>query len=172
MFESLVLTVIADDRPGIVKQLSHLIEEHGGNWTDSSMLSLAGKFAGILLLQGARENSETLLQSLRQLENSGLQVAAHRSPGAADSSEWRHMSLELLGQDRPGIVHDITAILGRHGVNVRKLVTGCESASMSAELLFRARAELMVPAAVARAELRSELEALANELMVDREIED
>ena len=37
MTNFLVLTVIADDKPGIVEQLSAVIARHGGNWLESRM---------------------------------------------------------------------------------------------------------------------------------------
>ena len=51
MNTSIVLSVLSDDRPGIVEALSDVLARHDGNWTESSMLSLAGKFAGILLAE-------------------------------------------------------------------------------------------------------------------------
>ncbi len=172
LFESLVLTVICDDRPGIVARLSQLVEQHGGNWTESSMLSLAGKFAGILLAQVPAEQSATLIQQLQQLDEEGMHITAQRSTDASADGEAREFVLELVGQDRPGIVRDITYILNRHGVNVLELESSCESASMSGEMLFRAKARLRVPEGVSRALLQDELELLANELMVDINLQD
>ena len=51
MNTSIVLSVLSDDHPGIVESLSDVLASNGGNWAESSMLSLAGKFAGILLAQ-------------------------------------------------------------------------------------------------------------------------
>jgi glycine cleavage system regulatory protein len=167
LFESLVLTVICDDRPGIVARLSHLLEQHGGNWTESSMLSLAGKFAGILLAHVPSDQSEALIHDLQQLEKVGMQITVHRSTAAATEPHSRQFVVELLGQDRPGIIRDITAILSRHGVNVLELDSSCESASMSGEMLFKARARLLIPDDLSRDILQADLEQLANELMVD-----
>ena len=46
--ESLVVTVIGKDRPGLVESVSAVVEEHGGSWVESRMSRLAGEFAGIL----------------------------------------------------------------------------------------------------------------------------
>lgn len=164
---AVVLTVVCDDRPGVVKSLSRVLEEHGGNWTESSMMSLAGKFAGILLASVPEDRVAEFLAALDRLEGEGMHIIAQRSQEAAAPGEFREFTLELIGQDRPGIVHDITDILSRHHVNVQELETGCESASMSAEVLFRARAQMRVPAGTSVDALRAELEDLANELMVD-----
>ena len=48
MAVQLVLTVIAQDEPGIVETLSQTVSDHGANWLGSRMARLAGEFAGIV----------------------------------------------------------------------------------------------------------------------------
>ena len=67
MTDYLVLTVIADDREGIVEQISQTIIEHGGNWMESSMARLAGKFAGILMVEVEPAKHADLEQALAAL---------------------------------------------------------------------------------------------------------
>ena len=167
MSESVVLTIISDDRPGIVEAVSQVLEHHKGNWTESSMLSLAGKFAGILLANLPENQVEPFIAALPSLESDGMHIVAHRSGSVSTSGDVREFSLDLVGQDRPGIVHDISEILTRHHVNVQELETQCQSASMSGETLFMAKAHMLVPPEASIDQLRQELEELANELMVD-----
>jgi len=171
MNTSIVLTVVSDDRPGVVEALSEVIAEHGGNWAESSMLSLAGKFAGILLVQMPEENVESFFAGLKALDSRGMQVVAQLSDGTVVSDEAREYSIELVGQDRPGIVHEITEVLADFGVNVQELETTVQSASMSGESLFMAHARIFIPAEADRDKLQAKLEDLANELMVDIELE-
>jgi len=171
MSSSVVLTIISDDRPGIVQNLSRVLEAHGGNWTDSSMLSLAGKFAGILLANVPEDRIEAFLSSLQSLHAEGMQVVAQRTDASLFPQEMREFRLDLVGQDRPGIVHDISEILARHLVNVQELETECQSASMSGETLFLAKARMQIPPGASIEKLQRELEALANELMVDIKLE-
>jgi predicted amino acid-binding ACT domain protein len=65
----LALTVIANDRPGIVERIADVITRAGGNWLESSMSRLAGKFAGILLVDIAEEGQGALLTALDELRN-------------------------------------------------------------------------------------------------------
>jgi len=167
MNTTIVLSVVSDDHPGIVKELSKLLASHGGNWTESSMLSLAGKFAGVLLASVPGEQAEAFIEGLAALERDGMQIVAQRSGLASHSDGEREFTLDLVGQDRPGIVLDITRILANYDVNVLELETHCQSASMSGESLFLAHARIMVPASVSSETLQNELEELANELMVD-----
>ena len=167
MSSSIVLTIVSDDRPGIVESLSHVLESHGGNWTQSIMLSLAGKFAGILLASVPQERVEGFLAALQSLQSDGMQIVSQRSNEGPASTDMREFTLDLVGQDRPGIVHDISEILTRHGVSVQELDTECQSASMSGEMLFLAKARMQIPPDTSVERLRRELEDLANELMVD-----
>ena len=167
MNASVVLTIVCDDRPGIVEALSQVLQNHGGSWTESSMLSLAGKFAGILLASLPPQQVESFLQALQGMQSEGMHIVAQRSSEQRSPGAMREFTLDLVGQDRPGIVHDISEILARHHVNVQELDTECQSASMSGEMLFLAKARLLVPAQTSLGQLRRDLENLANELMVD-----
>jgi glycine cleavage system regulatory protein len=90
--------------------------------------------------------------------------AMDTAPGAGPTEA---ASLELMGQDRPGIVRKLTQALASRGVNVEELHTECVSAPMSGEPLFKARARLQVPADFSIDDLRQELERIAADMMVD-----
>ena len=167
MNTSIVLTVIADDQPGVIQTVSGVVTEFGGNWTQSSMSSLAGQFAGILLVSVPADKTNACVEKLHALESGGLRVIAHVSHEADVSEDSHEYTLELVGNDRPGIVHDITTLLARHDVNVRNLETIVESASMAGGELFRASAKLVVPRSADIDTLEGEIEELANDLMVD-----
>ncbi|WEN43234.1 Glycine cleavage system transcriptional repressor [Thauera sp. GDN1] len=166
MKTSLILTLVGPDRPGLVSAISARASQCGANWMESRLTQLAGQFAGVVRLEVDDAAFDTLEAALRGLESEGLRVAIARGgePAAADV---RRVCLDLVGHDRPGIVREISTVLARHGVSIKALETACESASMSGEVLFRARAELSVPLAADLARIGADLEALANELMVD-----
>ena len=167
MNTSIVLTVIADDHPGIIQAVSEVLTRQGGNWTHSSMSSLAGQFAGILLASVPEENTEACLTELRELETQGLRIIANASADVAEPEQTKAYVLDLVGHDHPGIIHDITTLLAKYKVNVHDLETRVESASMGGGELFKATAQLVVPEKVDIDQLEAELEDLANDLMVD-----
>ena len=171
MNNSIVLTVIAKDQPGIVQTVSSVLAKHGGSWSQSSMSTLAGQFAGILLATVPEKEASRCLEDLRGLESKGLHIIAHRSGGTEDVAEVTRYELELMGNDRPGIIHDITSILTKHGVNVKDLETVVEGAAMGGGELFKAWIRLEVPPDADIDKLESELEDTANELMVDIRLE-
>jgi glycine cleavage system regulatory protein len=169
---SLILTIVGPDRPGLVNLISERVTAFGGNWLESRMANLAGQFAGIVHLHVPESNAEPLLVALRELEAQGLRIVATRGAEGARGAVGRRMKLELVGQDRPGIVRDISHALASRGVSIEELVTDCVSGSMSGENLVRASAQLLVPSHVATVHLRDSLEALANDLMVDLTLDD
>ena len=168
MQETIVLTLIGDDRPGLIEQLSGVIAEHGGNWEQSRMTNLAGKFAGLLLVKVPKDRSDALLAALDGLTGQGaMQVLAERAGGSAPPPPVNEIQLELTGQDHPGIVHDISHALASRGISIDAFETETRAASMSGENLFVASANLQVPRSMSLETLRDALEALADELMVD-----
>ena len=169
----LVLTVIGPDRPGLVSVLSDTIAAGGGNWLDSRMASLAGQFAGILLVDVASDRADDLRAALQRLEGMGLRLVVAQGPAeAAAAHPGRTLKLDLLGQDRPGIVRDISRVLAEHQVSIGEFHTERASGSFSGEAMFKATALLTLPADLDEGALKHALESLANELMVDLDLGD
>ena len=172
MADTLVLTVIGPDRPGLVDALSSTVAAHGANWLESRMAHLSGHFAGLLRVSVPEANSTELRRALRELEGRGLRVLVEAGDAATPDPSARALALELVGLDRPGIIREVSRALAQRGVNVEELDTLCESAPMSGETLFRARARLRAPAGTPIEELRATLEKIAGELMVDLSLDD
>ncbi len=162
----LVLTVIGPDRPGIVEAIAEPVARHGGNWLESRMAHLAGRFAGILRLEVPAGGEAALTAALRALETEGLTLTIEAGPAGAAAAGARAFALELVGLDRPGIVREISHALAEHGVNIEELTTDRTTAPMSGELLFRSRARVSIPPATDPERLRERLERLAGDLMV------
>jgi glycine cleavage system regulatory protein len=164
--EHLVLTVLAPDKPGQVERIAQCIAEQGGNWLESRLMRLAGQFAGILRVGVPAEAHDALLAALQALASQGIRVLVAEA-GIEQSCTWKPIAMELVGNDRPGIVRDITRLLSEQGVNVERLVTEVRPAPMSSESLFHADALLAVPLTLSLASLQARLESLADDLMVE-----
>ena len=163
----LVMTVIGQDRPGLVESVAALVAEHGGNWLESRMSRLGGHFAGILRVEVPGENEPPLVAALKKLDSRGLTVVVHPDQPKPIPASPRQSVLEIVGQDRPGIVREISRALAGFGVNVEELETECASAAMSGETLFRARARLSLPESCDTAQIRQQLERIAADLIVE-----
>ncbi len=163
----LVLTLLGPDRPGLVELVAGVIASHGGNWLESRMSHLAGKFAGILRAELPADRVAAATAALATLESRGLKVIVEVAARAGERAPDQSMELELVGLDRAGIVREISQLLAGNGVNVEELVTNRSSAPMSGEMLFEARARVRVPPSTDVAKLRSELERVASDLVVE-----
>ena len=164
---SLVVTLIGPDRPGVVRALSDKATEHGANWTDSLMANFAGQFAGIVHLQVAAQNSQALQLAIRALDSADLHILVTQADDVQPSPSVRRIHLQLIGHDRPGIIHSISTRLATQGVSIDKMKTHIASGAMSGEQMFHLDAQLTAPQELDTDTLRDGLESLANELMVD-----
>ncbi len=165
---TIIATVVGADRPGLVELLSETIARHDGNWTESRLAHLAGQFAGMVQIEVNEASVSSLTGDLESLAGKGLSVSVVSGGEAAaaspDSQRW---TLNLVGQDRSGIVSQVSRAIAGHGLNVEELDTERESAPMSGEMLFRAIITLSGPEDVDLDALRSSLEAIAHDLMVE-----
>lgn len=167
MSTSLVLTVIGNDKPGLIETLSQTIADHGGSWMESRLARLAGKFAGVLRVSVPDANAKALTAALLAEDSQGLSVIVERAPAQDSAATDRALSLQLIGQDRPGIVREVAQALGQVKGTIDEMESEIVDASMSGETLFQAHVKLRVPGSVPVEDLRGVLEALADELMVD-----
>lgn len=163
----LILTVLGNDRPGLVDRVATAVAEHDGNWEESRMIHLADQFAGLLLVSVADQQADSLGRALEALNSANIQIVVKRSSAEPAAEPERVIALEFVGQDHPGIVQDIAHAVAEHGVSIDEFDSNTESASMAGGVLFRAHARLRVPDRVPIDQLRDDLERIADELMVD-----
>ena len=164
---SLIVTFVGPDRPGLVSALSDRVAEHGANWTDSIMANFAGQFAGIVQLQASVERCDSLITALQAMELGDARIQIIKTDAVQKPATVRRLQLDLVGQDRPGIIHGISSELARYSVSIAKLQTFVASGAMSGEQMFHLSAQLIIPTALNTESLLAGLEGLANELMVD-----
>ena len=168
MQTSVIVSVIGPDRPGLIGRLSSVIVQAGGNWEGSRMLRLAGQFAGIVQVVVNDSALPELEAALSELEEGGLQSRLHRAGNPAEEIvSGRLYDLEVVGQDRQGIVSEVAGALTRLGVNVLELATDCGEAPWSGERLFKTHARLHAPDSLDPGALREAVEEIAHDLMVE-----
>ena len=171
-----VLTAIGDDRPGIVSTLAAAVDDHGGSWVDSQLALLAGKFAGIVHVELPEDRAEAFLDALPALADAvGLHVeaepAAEGDAPAGGAATGDVLVLTLLGQDRTGMVREVTTALHSAGATIDALRSATREAPEGGGMLFEAEAVVRLPAGADETVVRGALEAIAAELMVDLELD-
>lgn len=167
MHSLLVMTVIGPDRTGLVRNLAATIAQHGGNWLESRMARMAGQFAGIVKVDIAEENIDSLLASLDSTENGELQIHAVREAENVGTAPANNLRIEVFASDRPGIIRELSEAIAHAGGNVEDLSTGIESAPMSGEPMFRAKLEVSCPEGTDASALVTAIESLGSDFTAD-----
>ena len=164
MTAKVILTAVGSDRPGLTQALADAVYAAGGNWLESHLSRLGGKYVGSVLVE--IEDVAAFERAIRAVDAVGLEmsiVPAGDAPAAAPGVQ----TIELVGQDRPGIVREVTSVLAGLGVNIEDFATTVENGAWSGELLFRAVAKVAIPESLPADAVRAALEGISGEIMVD-----
>lgn len=163
---TLILSVIGSDRPGLTQALAGAVLSAGGNWLESHLSRLGGLYVGSVLVELASDSVDALRLAVRAVDAQGLEVRiapAVEGAGAAGDAVY----FSLVGQDQPGIVHQVTAILSRLDVNIEAFETRISAEPHSGAPLFHMEASLRLPAALRAEGVQAALEEISAEIMVD-----
>ena len=165
-----VLSVVGSDRPGLTKALAAAVLSAGGNWLESHLSQLGGLYVGSVLVELAADaNLETLRAAVGAVDAHGLEVRiAPADPVAAPAGgagETLHFT--VVGQDRPGIVSQVTAALSALSANIETFRTWIDAEPHSGVPLFHIDARLRLPPGLKADRVQSALEEISAEIMVD-----
>ena len=156
---TLVLSVIGSDRPGLTQALAGAVLSAGGNWLESHLSRLGGLYVGSVLVELASDGVDALRAAVQAVDAHGLEVRiapALEDAGAAGEA----IDFRLVGQDQPGIVHQVTAILSRLGVNIEAFESHISAEPHSGAPLFNMAARLRLPAALKADAVQAALDAV------------
>lgn len=166
MNQSVILTVLGSDRPGLTRAIAEAVYAAGGNWLESHLSRLGGKYVGSVLVELAGERLGELEAAARAIDAVGLDVALVPAAGEAERA-GQPLRIEIVGQDRRGIVREVTTVLAGLDVNIEDFTTAIEATAWSGAPLFRAKAKLFIPAKLSTDQVREALERISGEIMVD-----
>lgn len=171
LMTTLVLTVVGEDRAGLVAAVADVVDAHGGNWEDSQLAELAGAFAGIIEVSVPAGRVDELRAALSGLDGL-LTVSVHASDAtAADADDFRRFAFRVLGNDHPGIVREISSTLSAQGLSIERMSSETYDAAMAGGRLFEATIAVRVAESVDVETVQAALEALAAEIQVDVTLE-
>ncbi len=163
---TMILSVVGSDRPGLTQALADAVLSAGGNWLESHLSRLGGLYVGSVRVEVAPDRIEALRAAVRAVDAQGLEVRiapAVEVPGRTGEA----VAFSLVGQDRPGIVRQVTATLSVLDVNIETFETRISAEPYSGAALFHLEARLRLPAGVTAQAVQAALEAISGEIMVD-----
>jgi glycine cleavage system regulatory protein len=162
----MVLSVVGSDRPGLTQALASAVVSAGGNWLESHLSRLGGLYVGSVLIELEAGRAEDLRSAVRTVDAHGLEVRiapAVDDPGGAGET----LDFGLVGQDRPGIVNQVTGVLSSLGANIEAFETWISAEPHSGMPLFHMDARLRLPPERQAGEVQAALEEISGEIMVD-----
>lgn len=158
---SLAITVIAQDRPGIIARVTDALAAERMNLTDSSMTVLRGQLAMTLICTGEAE-AEQVKSIMDRVAGDDLIIDVTPVPDAAEAPAARESHLLTVhGADRIGIVARLTGAVAATGGNITDLATHL------ADDLYVLTAEVDLPPGADVDALQHEIKSAADELGVD-----
>lgn len=163
---TLILTVAGADRPGLVSTVADVVAAHGGNWENSQLAELAGTFAGVIEISVADDRVAALRSDLDALEGM-LAITVHAGADAPASGPAQRISISVLGNDRAGIVREISGVLNAHALSIESMTTHTRDAAMAGGRLFESSVTATLPASADLGALRADIERLTHDLQVD-----
>jgi glycine cleavage system regulatory protein len=164
--QAMVLTIIGKDQPGLVDDLAKAVTNANGNWLRSSFCQLSGHFAGFVEVLLPPENHNSLVSDCHALSNLQITLlpANHLAVNATNAS---NIKMKVTGNDRQGIVSDVSGALKRFDLNIIELQTSCDSAPNWGSPLFSAVISVQLPQGIEPSQLKQAIEDIADDLIVD-----
>ncbi len=161
-----ILTFIGNDQPGFVQSIARVIADGHGNWLESRMSQLEGKFAGLARIGVSEDKAEPLKLALLSLSENKFTLSIEDVAESA-TVDLQKYQLSILGPDRPGIVHEVTSTLASHQINLLEMSSNVAAAAMTGIPMFSAEATVEVTDQVDITIIDNRLSDIAAELGVD-----
>ena len=168
----LVLTIIGRDRAGVVASLADVVRFHDGNWKRSELAEIAGTFAGVVVVEVGNDRVDELLTNLLILRDQGLHVTAQQVEEPTAAPEADELRLRLTGEDRPGIIHEISTAISELGISISRLGTVTDLPGQDGGRRFEISAQLTVPVEADIDAVLDSLGEIAVSLGITLEVED
>lgn len=166
MTQQMLLTLIGKDKPGLLDTVAQQVFAAGGNWQKSNFAHLAGHFAGFAEIQLPHEQQQALLDQLARHDELQIELVA----GEASDTPTRQAEVSILGNDKPGIVQELSSVLRQFDLNIISFESQLQSAPNWGSALFKGQAKVAIPQEFSLDELRDALQALADDLIVEIEL--
>jgi glycine cleavage system transcriptional repressor len=116
-----MLTLVGEDQPGIVAQVTDALYQGGFNLGEASMIRLGGNFT-IMMMVGVSQTGTALKTLLEPVAKAlGLQVHVDPIRGGLHQHRVPNFQVRVNGADRAGIVARVTGALADCGFNILEL---------------------------------------------------
>ncbi|MGD8379714.1 MAG: glycine cleavage system protein R [Gammaproteobacteria bacterium] len=168
----LVLSAIAEDRQGVLNDLTRAIRDCDCNLVESRMTVLGGEFAMLMLISGNWSSVGRLESAFPRLEKQlGLTISARRTDERPPKVDLIPYAVDVVCMDQPGIVHGIASFFDSRGIGVADLNTRVYQAAHTGAPMFSVQMVIKIPSSVHIATLREDFMDMCDQLNLDAILE-
>jgi len=169
---SLIISVVGSDRPGIVSEISGTINSHGGNIEKSRMTRLGSDFTIIMLVTVDPKWEESLVVALQAIKELSITTKGTESNTVITSENCQdtageNCQISLSGADNEGIVKVLSKYLAEKSINIIEMDTHVSQAPVSGTPLFNLKAITSTPMDLNISDIQSDLNQIAQKLSVE-----
>ncbi|MCG8429108.1 MAG: amino acid-binding protein [Chromatiales bacterium] len=118
MSEWKMLTLVGEDRPGIVAGLTDALFKSGWNLGEASMIRLGGNFTIMMMISGSGDAESVVAPVAKEM---GLHLHIDDISGGLHQHLVPNVQVRVTGADRAGIVAQVTGVLLTNGFNILEL---------------------------------------------------
>jgi glycine cleavage system transcriptional repressor len=172
MEQLLVVSALGDNSTNVVRDLTRVVLDCGGNIKESRMAAMGSEFAVLLLVSGNWHTMNRLEKDLaRHGEANGLTVQLKRTEPRQFSKELLPYAIDVVGLDQPGIINSISAFLSARQIEIGDVTTRGYVAASTGTPMFSVQMLISIPATVHISALREEFMEFCDQLNIDAIIE-
>ncbi len=168
MEQLLVLSAVGSDRKGVVRDLTRIVLDCGGNILESRMTALASEFAVLMLISGKWHTLTRLEKELdRVAEANELEIQLKRTEARGQRGNLLPYAVDVVCLDQPGIVHNLAGFFAARDIEIAELNTRSYAAAHTGAPMFAVQITVNIPATVHISALREEFMDFCDQLNLD-----
>ena len=169
---SLIISAVGSDRPGIVSELSGVITSHGGNIEKSRMTRLGSDFTIIMLVTVDPKWEESLLVALQAIKELSITTKGTETNAVITGENYQvtageNCQISLSGADNEGIVKVLSKYLAGKSINILEMETHISNAPVTGTPLFNLKAITSTPVNLNMSNIQSDLNQIAQKLGIE-----
>ncbi len=171
----LVITVLGNNQPDLIIELTHAIKEAKCTVVESRMTELGQQFAGHLMVEGNWNHIARLENALEAMATR-FQLKIHMMRAEETESERAEepglpYAIDIFATDQINNIHDLSEFLGNRGVSILDISSSRYPAPFTTTPLFLAHMIVRIPAGMRLVSLRDEFLDFCDQMNLDAILE-
>ena len=144
--KKIIINAFGQDRPGIVSEVTKIINFFKGNIETSKMLQLESDFSLLILVHINENNIDNLFEKLKEIKN--LKVTGKTTKANTNDKNYLFYDFSIKIADNEGIVFIFSKLFKKYKINIISMETYLKNAPITGSPIFLLDATLMIPKSI------------------------